>query len=103
MIMAMPKSNQMWEPISTAQPTELDVSRTRELQELMENAGLYESREEALKRQEVLGRLDQIVKSWVKKVTEAKGYNEEMVEEVKTSMNTFFLGSYEYYLYRYVN
>ncbi|KAK7838506.1 nuclear poly(a) polymerase 1 [Quercus suber] len=82
--MAMPKLNQllpppprigMWEPISTAQPAELDMSRTRELQKFMENAGLYESGEESLKRQEVLGRLDQIVKAWVKKVTEAKGYN----------------------------
>ncbi|KAM3742519.1 hypothetical protein ACB098_07G074400 [Castanea mollissima] len=68
----------MWEPISTAHPSELDVSRTRELQEFMENAGLYESREEALKRQEVLGRL--------------RGNNEEMVEEVNAVIITF--GSY---------
>ena len=104
--MAMPKLNQlppppprigmwekgMWEPISTAQPAELDMSRTRELQKFMEYAGLYESGEESLKRQEVLGRLDQIVKAWVKKVTEAKGYNEEMVEEANAVIFTF--GSY---------
>lgn len=99
--MAMPKLNQlpplpprigMWEPISTAQPAELDMSRTQELQKFMENSGLYESGEESLKRQEVLGRLDQIVKAWVKKVTEAKGYNEEMVEEANAVIFTF--GSY---------
>ncbi|XP_075658302.1 nuclear poly(A) polymerase 1-like [Castanea sativa] len=99
--MAMPKLNQlppppprigMWEPISTAQPAELDMSRTQELLKFMEDAGLYESGEESLKRQEVLGRLDQIVKAWVKKVTEAKGYNEEMVEEANAVIFTF--GSY---------
>lgn len=99
--MAMPKLNQlppplprigMWEPISTAQPAELDMNRTRELQKFMEDAGLYESGEESLKRQEVLGRLDQIVKAWVKKVTEAKGYNEEVVEEANAVIFTF--GSY---------
>ena len=59
----------------------------------MEDVGLYESGEESLKRQEVLGRLDQIVKAWVKKVTEAKGYNEEMVEEANAIIFTF--GSYQ--------
>ena len=85
--MAMPKLNQlppppprigmwekgMWEPILTAQPAELDMSRTRELQKFMEYAGLYESGEESLKRQEVLGRLDQIVKAWVKRLLRLRG------------------------------
>ena len=65
--MAMAKLNQlppppprigMWEPISTAQPAELDMSRTRELQKFMEDARLYKSGEESLKKQKVLGRLD---------------------------------------------
>ncbi|KAL4614962.1 hypothetical protein ACB092_07G090400 [Castanea dentata] len=95
--MAMHKSNQlprngMWEPISTAQPSELDRSNTRELQKLMEDVELYECHDEAVKRQEVLGRLDQIVKAWVKKVTEAKGYNEEMVGKANAVIFTF--GSY---------
>ncbi|KAK9988940.1 hypothetical protein SO802_029179 [Lithocarpus litseifolius] len=95
--MAMPKSNQlprieMWEPISTAQPSEMDRSNTRELLKLMEDVELYECHEEAVKRQEVLGRLDQIVKAWVKKVTEAKGYNEEMVGKANVVIFTF--GSY---------
>ncbi|KAM3742499.1 hypothetical protein ACB098_07G072700 [Castanea mollissima] len=95
--MAMHKSNQlprngMWEPISTAQPSELDRSNTRELQKLMEDVESYECHDEAVKRQEVLGRLDQIVKAWVKKVTEAKGYNEEMVGKANAVIFTF--GSY---------
>ena len=100
--MAMPKLNQlppplpgigMWEPISTTEPVELDMSRTWELQKFMEDVGLYESGEESLKRQEVRGRLVQIVKAWIKKVTEAKGYNEEMVEEANAIIFTF--GSYQ--------
>ena len=99
--MAMAKLNQlppppprigMWEPISTAQPAELDMNRTRELQKFMEDAGLYKSGEESLKKQKVLGRLDQIEKAWVKKVIEAKGYNDEIVEEANVVIFTF--GSY---------
>ena len=36
--------------------------------------------------------MDQIVKAWVKKVTEAKGYNEEMVGKANAVIFTF--GSY---------
>ena len=99
--MAMAKLNQlppplprigMWEPILTAQPAKLDMSRTPELQKFMEDVGLYESGEESLEKQKVLGRLDQIEKAWFKKVTEAKGYNDEMVEEANVVIFTF--GSY---------
>ena len=52
--MAMPKSNQlprigMWEPISTAQPSELDRSNNWELQKRMEDVELYECHEEVVK------------------------------------------------------
>ncbi|XP_059441061.1 nuclear poly(A) polymerase 1-like [Corylus avellana] len=81
-----------WEPISTAGPSGLDVIKTQELEKFMESRGLYESPAEALKRAEVLGRLDQVVNIWVKKVTENKGYNEQMVEEARAMIFTF--GSY---------
>ncbi|KAJ8439277.1 hypothetical protein Cgig2_016825 [Carnegiea gigantea] len=45
------------------------------------DSGLYESKDEAIKRQEVLGKLDEIVKLWVKNVSRAKGYNDQVVEE----------------------
>ncbi|XP_075518559.1 nuclear poly(A) polymerase 1 [Primulina tabacum] len=79
-------------PISTGGPTELDVIKTRDLEKFLADAGLYESHEEAIKREEVLGRLDQIVKTWVKNISRAKGFNEQMVHEANAKIFTF--GSY---------
>lgn len=79
-------------PISTSGPTEFDVVKTAELEKLLADAGLHESREEAIRREEVLGRLDQIVKLWVKNVSRAKGYNEQLVQEANAKIFTF--GSY---------
>ncbi|KAK6122307.1 hypothetical protein DH2020_043927 [Rehmannia glutinosa] len=80
------------EPISTGGPSEFDVIKTHELEKLLVDVGLYESHEEAIKREEVLGRLDQIVKTWVKNITRAKGYNESIVHEANAKIFTF--GSY---------
>ncbi|GAB2289870.1 Nuclear poly(A) polymerase 1 [Dionaea muscipula] len=80
------------EPISLGGPTEYDVIKTRELEKYLADVGLYESQEEAVSREEVLGRLDQIVKVWVKSVSRAKGLNEQMVHEANAKIFTF--GSY---------
>eukprot|EP00246_Nothoceros_aenigmaticus_P005177 TRINITY_DN17058_c0_g1_i1.p1 TRINITY_DN17058_c0_g1~~TRINITY_DN17058_c0_g1_i1.p1 ORF type:complete len:575 (+),score=84.32 TRINITY_DN17058_c0_g1_i1:95-1819(+) len=80
------------EPISTAGPTEQDLLRSKELECYLVNAGLYESQEEAVKREEVLGHLNQIVKSWVKRISKEKGYNEEIVQSANAMIFTF--GSY---------
>ncbi|KAL2895827.1 Nuclear poly(A) polymerase 1 [Bienertia sinuspersici] len=80
------------EPISFGGPTEYDVTKTHELEKYLENAGLYESQEEAVSREEVLGRLDQIVKLWVKTISRAKGLNEQLVQEANAKIFTF--GSY---------
>ncbi|MQM18147.1 hypothetical protein Taro_051135 [Colocasia esculenta] len=80
------------EPISLSGPTEFDVIKTQELEKYLVNSGLYESQEEAVSREEVLGRLDQIVKMWVKKISRAKGFNEQVVHEANAKIFTF--GSY---------
>ncbi|CAL9108069.1 unnamed protein product [Musa acuminata subsp. burmannicoides] len=80
------------EPISWSGPTEYDVIKTQELEKYLADAGLYESQEEAVSREEILGRLDQIVKIWVKKVSRAKGFNEQFVQEANAKIFTF--GSY---------
>ncbi|KAL9240023.1 hypothetical protein vseg_014286 [Gypsophila vaccaria] len=80
------------EPISLGGPTEYDEVKTRELEKYLENVGLYESQEEAVRREEVLGRLDQIVKVWVKTISRAKGLNEQLVSEANAKIFTF--GSY---------
>nr|DAD42219.1 TPA_asm: hypothetical protein HUJ06_000449 [Nelumbo nucifera] len=80
------------EPISLGGPTEFDVIKTRELEKFLAEAGLYESQEEAVSREEVLGSLDQVVKKWIKAVSRAKGFNEQLVQEANAKIFTF--GSY---------
>ncbi|ONK81373.1 uncharacterized protein A4U43_C01F28350 [Asparagus officinalis] len=80
------------EPISLGGPTEFDVIKTQELEKYLADAGLYESQEEAVSREEVLGRLDQIVKNWVKNISRQKGFNEQFVQEANAKIFTF--GSY---------
>lgn len=79
-------------PISLSGPTDADITRTRELEKYLTEVGLYESREESVLREEVLGRLDQIVKTWVKNVSRKKGFNEQFVAEANAKIFTF--GSY---------
>ncbi|KAI8527742.1 hypothetical protein RHMOL_Rhmol12G0098000 [Rhododendron molle] len=80
------------DPIFTGGPTQFDAIKTRELEKFLADAGLYESQEEAIRREEVLGRLDQIVKTWAKNITRAKGFNEQLVQEANAKIFTF--GSY---------
>ncbi|PQQ05856.1 nuclear poly(A) polymerase 4-like isoform X2 [Prunus yedoensis var. nudiflora] len=80
-------------PISTAGPTEADIQMNIELEKfLVKEAGVYESIEEATKREEVLQRIEQIVKDWVKQLTRLRGYTDQMVEDANALIFTF--GSY---------
>ncbi|KAI5651228.1 hypothetical protein M9H77_37233 [Catharanthus roseus] len=89
---ASPKQYGVTKPLSRAGPTEADIQRTKELEKFLLDAGLYESAEEAAKREEVLGRLKQIVKDWVKELTRLRGYTDQMVEDANAVILTF--GSY---------
>ena len=53
---------------------------------------LYEPMEEALLREEILGCLDQLIKTWVKDVARRYGYGGDFVEEANAMIFTF--GSY---------
>ncbi|WOL02044.1 nuclear poly(A) polymerase 4-like isoform X2 [Canna indica] len=79
-------------PISTTGPAEADLKRTADLERFLVEVGLYESKEESIKREEVLGEIDTIVKSWVKQLTRQRGYSDQMVEEANAVIFTF--GSY---------
>ncbi|KAJ3692063.1 hypothetical protein LUZ60_012413 [Juncus effusus] len=79
-------------PISLAGPTREDLLRTAELEKILVEAGLYESKEEAKKRKEVLSEIEKICKDWVKQLTEQRGYTEQMVEDANAVIFTF--GSY---------
>ncbi|XP_034903556.1 nuclear poly(A) polymerase 4 isoform X1 [Populus alba] len=79
-------------PISVAGPTEPDLHRNAELEKFLVDSGLNESKDETIKREEVLGLIDQIVKDWVKQLTRQRGYTDQMVEEANAVIFTF--GSY---------
>uniref|UniRef100_A0A803RC12 Poly(A) polymerase nucleotidyltransferase domain-containing protein n=1 Tax=Cannabis sativa TaxID=3483 RepID=A0A803RC12_CANSA len=79
-------------PISVAGPTDADLHRNDYLEKFLINSGLYESQEEAARREEVLGRIAEIVKDWVKLLTRQRGYTDQMVEDANAVIFTF--GSY---------
>ncbi|XP_011080401.1 nuclear poly(A) polymerase 4-like isoform X3 [Sesamum indicum] len=87
-----PKQWGVTRPLSHAGPSEADIQRTRDLEKFLVASGLYESAEEAAKREEVLDRLKQIVKDWVKELTRLRGYTDQMVEDANALIFTF--GSY---------
>ncbi|KAL0429870.1 UNVERIFIED_CONTAM: Nuclear poly(A) polymerase 4 [Sesamum radiatum] len=87
-----PKQWGVTRPLSHAGPSEADIQRTRDLEKFLVASGLYESAEEAAKREEVLDRLKQIVKDWVKELTRLRGYTDQMVEDANAVIFTF--GSY---------
>ncbi|XP_022146701.1 nuclear poly(A) polymerase 4-like isoform X2 [Momordica charantia] len=89
---AVPKCYGVTKPISLAGPSDADVQRSKELEKFLVDAGLYESKEESIKREEVLCRIGQIVKDWVKQLTRIKGYTDQMVEDANAVIFTF--GSY---------
>ncbi|CAI9114223.1 OLC1v1014891C1 [Oldenlandia corymbosa var. corymbosa] len=89
---AAPKQFGVTKPISRAGPSEADIMRTKDLEKFLEDSGLYESAEEAAKREDVLSRLTEIVKDWVKGITRLRGYTDQMVEDANALILTF--GSY---------
>jgi poly(A) polymerase len=77
------------EPISLAPPTALDQKQTKDLDQYLRDQGLYESRDEAELREEVLGQLDQIVKQWIRGVAALRG---QSPDDANAKIYTF--GSY---------
>ena len=58
----------------------------------LHEANLYEAEDQMLLRQEVMGQLDQLVKDWVRKVTEHLLMGDHMIAEANARIYTF--GSY---------
>eukprot|EP01133_Synstelium_polycarpum_P006530 gene6530-7562_t len=80
------------EPITLAMPDPIDLKRSAELETTLKNFNLFESPEESRKREEVLGKIDQIVKKWVVEVSLKTGFTDQMANEVVAKIFTF--GSY---------
>ncbi|EFN55520.1 hypothetical protein CHLNCDRAFT_23208 [Chlorella variabilis] len=77
------------EPISQAEPTPQDLKHTRDLEQHLRDQGLYESQEEAELREVVLGRLDGLVKEWIRGVAALRGHPPE-----DANAKIFTFGSY---------
>nr|GMD48861.1 nuclear poly(A) polymerase 4-like isoform X3 [Ipomoea batatas] len=87
-----PKQYGLTKPLSLSGPSEADLQRNAELEKFLRDSGAYEKEEEAAKGEEVLCKLDQIVKCWVKQLTRQRGYSDQMVEDANSII--FTCGSY---------
>ncbi|KAM7255712.1 hypothetical protein ACFE04_008610 [Oxalis oulophora] len=80
-------------PLSLAGPTSPDSHRTHHLEKFLVDAGgLYESEDESAKREDVLCRIRNLAKDWVKQLTRSRGYTNQMVDDANALIFTF--GSY---------
>ncbi|XP_071733957.1 nuclear poly(A) polymerase 4-like isoform X2 [Rutidosis leptorrhynchoides] len=91
-VLISPRQHGVTKPLSLAGPSVADLLRTKKLNQFLVDAGLYESKEETAKREEVLSRIKQIVVDWVKQLTRVRGYTDQMVEDANAVIFTF--GSY---------
>ncbi len=99
----------MTPPISLAGPLPQDIRNSEELEKTLRSFNLFESSEESRKREEVLGKLNVIVKEWVRQVSLKKvvekinyeyskiiifhqGFSEQLAAEAGAKIFTF--GSY---------
>ena len=62
----------MWGPLSMSAPKQLEIDQSEALEVVLRTNKCYESQNESILREEVLGRLDTLVKQWVQNVTRAK-------------------------------
>mmetsp|Transcript_28337 Transcript_28337/g.67405 ORF Transcript_28337/g.67405 Transcript_28337/m.67405 type:complete len:688 (+) Transcript_28337:287-2350(+) len=76
--------------ISEALPKPEELKQSESLENYLREQGLYESEEESLRREEVLGSLDRLVKEWIKRVADRYGFGEETV----CNARIFTFGSY---------
>ncbi|XP_023210754.1 poly(A) polymerase beta-like [Centruroides sculpturatus] len=79
-------------PISTAGPKPIDIQRTKELEESLKQYGLFESDMELDHRMEVLSKINELFKQWIKDISIKKNMPPSVAERVGGKICTF--GSY---------
>ncbi|KAM5129138.1 poly(A) polymerase alpha [Mantella aurantiaca] len=79
-------------PISLAVPKETDCSLTHKLIETLKPYGVFEEEEELQRRILILGKLNNLVKEWIREISEQKHLPQSVIENVGGKIFTF--GSY---------
>ena len=82
----------MTPPISLAYPNHDDIERTKALERLLEQHGVFESESELNLQMEVLVHLNQLVKQWIKDLSLEKGMPPSVAATVGGHIYSF--GSY---------
>jgi poly(A) polymerase len=80
------------DPISEDPPTPTDEKLTKLLENVLREFKSFESPEESQKREEALGKLNALVKEWVKQISIKKGLSEQLAIDAGAKIFTF--GSY---------
>ncbi|EFC44986.1 predicted protein [Naegleria gruberi] len=75
--------------ISAALPTQKDLTNSEAIMEILKKENRFPSDEENKKREEVLAKLDGIIKGWVKQVCLKQGLSEEFVSSAGSKLVTF--------------
>ncbi|KAB0373357.1 hypothetical protein FD755_015016, partial [Muntiacus reevesi] len=79
-------------PISLAAPKETDCLLTQKLVETLKPFGVFEEEEELQHRILILGKLNNLVKEWIREISESKNLPQSVIENVGGKIFTF--GSY---------
>jgi poly(A) polymerase len=79
-------------PVDDKKPTEAEQRQTEDLRSYIQSLNLYDSPEESIRKQNILGRLDEIVKIWVKKASLKEGFDDYRASQQNAKIYTF--GSY---------
>ncbi|KAJ8341204.1 hypothetical protein SKAU_G00334950 [Synaphobranchus kaupii] len=87
-----PKHYGITSPISLALPKEVDLALTRKLTEALKPYGVFEEELELQRRILVLGKLNTLVKEWIRDISETKNLPMSVIENVGGKIFTF--GSY---------
>ncbi|XP_056667283.1 poly(A) polymerase alpha isoform X4 [Monodelphis domestica] len=79
-------------PISLAAPKETDCILAQKLIETLKPFGVFEEEEELQRRILILGKLNNLVKEWIREISESKNLPQSVIENVGGKIFTF--GSY---------
>ena len=77
------------DPLSTEYPTQKDKELTEKLEETLRKYNVFESDTELRHRMDVLHKINQLFKDWIKQISISKNMPEEVAEKVGGKVCTF--------------